>query len=313
MTKLNRRGFLRTSAAAAATVGGLGANPMTALHLGERQQDGNQDDNQDVKPFKRNWRLRYAPRLDWGPGNLIERVERAASYGFTAVEFNGLARKPMKEIEALKKRMDELGMQMGIFVADRKGPPAHKGARAQFLNGLAHTIEVHKVIGNNFCTVLAGNVQKDLSHDQQTQICIDNLKAAAEVLEGGDLTLVLEPLNPISHSGYFVVKSPHANHIMEEVGSNHVKILFDIYHQQISEGNLIHNIGEFWDEIAYFQVGDVPGRREPLTGEINYRNVFKAIHAKGYQGMLGMEHGLSQTGVAGIHKCFKAYEWCDSW
>ena len=313
MTQINRRRFLCTAAAAAATTavtsGVHGANPMAALHLASETQDS----KESIKPFKRDWRLRYAPRLDWGPGNLIERVERAASYGFTGVEFNGLGRKPMKEIEALKKRMDQLGMQMGIFVANWQGRPAHKGSKAAFLKSIAHTIEVHKVIGNNFCTVLAGNIQKDLTHDAQTQICIDNLKAAAEVLEGGDLTLVVEPLNPLNHGGYFVVTSPHANQIMKGVGSKHVKILFDIYHQQISEGNLINNIRKYWDEIAYFQVGDVPGRREPTTGEINYRNVFKAIHAKGYKGMLGMEHGLSAKGVAGIHKCFKAYEWCDSW
>ena len=100
---------------------------------------------------------------------------------------------------------------------------------------------------------------------------------------------------------------------MQAVGSPHVKILFDIYHQQISEGNLIHNIRAYWDEIAYFQIGDVPGRREPLTGEINYRNVFRAIHERGYDGFLGMEHGLSGSGADGLHACYEAYRWCDSW
>ena len=310
MTTINRRRFLYTSATASAAAVALSANPMTALHL----EDETQDRDQELKPFKRDWRLRYAPRLDWGPGSLIERVERIASYGFTAVEFNGLGRRKMSEIEALKKRMDQLKMQMGIFVANWKGRPAHKDDKDLWLQSLKHTIEVHKVIGNNFCTVLAGNVQKGMSHEAQTQLCIDNLKAGAELMEGTDLTLVVEPLNPLDHGGYFVVLSPHANHIMKKVGSKHVKILFDIYHQQISEGNLINNIRKYWDEIAYFQVGDVPGRKEPLTGEINYRSVFKAIHARGYKGMLGMEHGLSgKRDATGIHKCFKAYEWCDSW
>jgi hydroxypyruvate isomerase len=310
MSHINRRRFLTTSAAATAGAGALSASPMNALHLA----DETLDQDQDVKPFKRDWRLRYAPRLDWGKGNLIEKVERVAEYGFTAVEFNGLGRKPIKEVEALKKRMDQLNMQMGIFVANWKGRPAHQGETQKWLESLKHTLEVHKAIGNNFCTVLAGNVDKHMTHDAQTQLCIDNLKRGAELLEGSDLTLVVEPLNPINHRGYFVVVSPHANHIMKKVGSRHVKILFDIYHQQISEGNLIHNIRKYWDEIAYFQVGDVPGRKEPLTGEINYRNVFKAIHDKGYTGILGMEHGLSgKRGAAGMHKCFKAYEWCDKW
>ena len=108
-------------------------------------------------------------------------------------------------------------------------------------------------------------------------------------LDAVELTLVVEPLNPINHRGYFVVTSPDAYEIMKAVGSKHVKILFDIYHQQISEGNLIHNIRKYWDEIAYFQVGDVPGRAEPLTGEINYRNVFKAIYEAGYRDIVACE------------------------
>jgi hydroxypyruvate isomerase len=100
---------------------------------------------------------------------------------------------------------------------------------------------------------------------------------------------------------------------MSAVGSSHVKILFDIYHQQISEGNLINNIRAYWDFIGYFQVGDVPGRNEPGTGEINYRNVFKAIYDKGYRGILGMEHGLSVPGKEGLLKCFEEYKRADTW
>ena len=111
---------------------------------------------------------------------------------------------------------------------------------------------------------------------------------------------MLEPLNVlVNHAGYHVVTSEHAAHIVAGVGSPQVKILFDIYHQQISEGNLISNIEKHWERIGYFQVGDVPGRKEPGTGEIRYKAVFERIHAKGYEGILGMEHGLSQPGRAG--------------
>ena len=308
MTSIDRRSFLYTGALAASATT---AHPLAAMP-GDTQDK--QDKTATPKPFKRDWRLKYAPRLDWGPGTLIERVERAASYGFTAVESNWLARRKMKEIEALRKRMDALKVSMGVFVANGKGRNlVTPDGRKAFLKDLDHTLEVHRVIGNNFCTTLTGNLLKSDTKENQTQAVVDNLKAAAEKLEGTGLTLVVEPLNPINHRGYFLVTSPHANEIMKKVGSKHVKILFDIYHQQISEGNLIHNIRKYWDEIAYFQIGDVPGRREPLTGEINYRNVFKAIHAKEYKGFLGMEHGLSKRGAAGIHSCFKAYEWCDQW
>jgi len=300
---MNRRSFLYTGALATASASSTRIFPLN--------QQGKQG---EIKPFKHDWKMLYAPRLDWGPGSLTKRVERVAQYGLKAVEFNWLARRKMPEIVSLRKRMDDLGVKMGVFVANGNGRQLTRPeGRGAFLKDLDHTLEVHKVIGNNFCTTLTGNLLKDIPREKQKQALIDNLKAAADKLEGTDLTLVVEPLNPLNHRGYFLVTSPDAYDIMKAVGSKHVKILFDIYHQQISEGNLIHNIRKYWDEIAYFQVGDVPGRREPLTGEINYRNVFKAIYEKGYRGFLGMEHGLSKKGLAGIHKCFEAYRWCDSW
>ena len=109
--------------------------------------------------------------------------------------------------------------------------------------------------------------------------------------------MVLEPLNPWrDHPGLFLTKVPQAYMICQAVGSPSCKILFDIYHQQITEGNLIPNIDRAWDEIAYFQMGDNPGRKEPTTGEINYKNVFQHIHGKGYTGVMGMEHGNSKPG-----------------
>ena len=87
--------------------------------------------------------------------------------------------------------------------------------------------------------------------------------------------------------------------------------MFDIYHQQIQEGNLIPNIESCWDEIAYFQIGDNPGRKEPTSGEINYKNVFKYIHSRGYTGILGMEHGNSMEGKAGEQRVIDAYKEVD--
>ena len=89
------------------------------------------------------------------------------------------------------------------------------------------------------------------------------------------------------------------------------KILCDLYHQQITEGNLIPNIDRCWDEIAYFQMGDTPGRHEPTTGEINYRNVFAHIKARGFTGILGMEHGTSRPEKAGEQAVIEAYRACD--
>ena len=140
---------------------------------------------------------------------------------------------------------------------------------------------------------------------------IDTLKAACELLEPHGLVMVLEPLNFRNHPGLFLSESPQANSICKAVGSASCKILFDIYHQQIQEGNLIPNIENCWDEIAYFQIGDNPGRKEPYSGEINYKNVFKYIHEKGFDGILGMEHGNSVAGKEGELKVIKAYQMAD--
>jgi hydroxypyruvate isomerase len=125
--------------------------------------------------------------------------------------------------------------------------------------------------------------------------------------------MVIEPLNPYrDHPGLFLTKIPQAYMICRAVGSPSCKIVFDIYHQQITEGNLIPNMNSAWSEIGYFQTGDNPGRKEPTTGEINYRNIFRHIHSKGWTGILGMEHGNSKPGKEGELAVIDAYVACDS-
>jgi hydroxypyruvate isomerase len=132
------------------------------------------------------------------------------------------------------------------------------------------------------------------------------------VFEPHELVMVLEPLNWwANHPGLFLHKIPQAYEICRAVDSPACKILFDVYHQQIQEGNLIPNIDLAWDEIGYFQTGDNPGRKEPGTGEINFRNVFKHLHGKGYTGIVGMEHGNSKPGKKGDQAVIAAYRAAD--
>ena len=120
--------------------------------------------------------------------------------------------------------------------------------------------------------------------------------------------MVLEPLNPWKdHPGLFLTRVPQAYMICRAVNSPSCKVLDDLYHQQISEGNLIPNIDRAWGEIAYFQTGDSPGRKEPGTGEINYRNVFRHVHKRGFEGIVGMEHGNSKSGKDGERAVIRAY------
>jgi hydroxypyruvate isomerase len=266
------------------------------------------------------YKLRYAPRLDFLRDELTipQRLEVFAKHGFDATEYNGLMSHPLAEVEEMRKKLDSLGMEMGIFVANPGGwkeaglvDPTHRDA---FLAELKKAVEYHKVIGNRWCTIITGPERPGWPRGQQRIHVIDGLRRAAELLEPTKLTVVLEPLNLwVDHAGYYLVNSDEAAEVMHAVNSPRVRILFDIYHQQISEGNLINNIRRYWDYIGYFQVGDVPGRKEPGTGEVNWRNVFKAIHEKGYKGILGMEHGLSQPGMAGLLKCFEEYQKADTW
>ena len=265
------------------------------------------------------YNLRYAPRIGFLNDRPVPRqLEIYAEHGFRAFEYNGLPRHSLQEAEQFRRKMDALGMEMGVFVVNSGGwkgdalvdTAFHEG----FLKDVHKALEYHGIMHNGWSTVTSGLAVSNIPLEQQTKNVIEGLKRAADIVSKTDLVLVLEPLNVlVNHAGYFVVTSEHAAEIIDAVGSPQVKILFDIYHQQISEGNLIDNIEKHWERIAYFQVGDVPGRKEPGTGEINYRNVFKAIHAKGYTGLLGMEHGLSQPGMSGLEKCFREYKQADTW
>ncbi|MDA1235685.1 MAG: TIM barrel protein [Acidobacteria bacterium] len=267
------------------------------------------------------WHLRYAPRMGFlgEDVSVDQHLDVYADYGFTAFEYNALPKNhTLEECVSIRRKMNELRMEMGVFVVNNGGWQGDALVDAKFHAGFREdvrkAVEYHDAIKNRWATVTSGLSVDYMPLSRQTQNVIDGLKKAAEIVEGTGLTLVLEPLNVlVNHPGYHVVTSDHAVQIIDAVGSTHVKILFDIYHQQISEGNLINNIEKHWDRIGYFQAGDVPGRQEPYTGEINYGNVFKRIYEKGYEGIIGMEHGLSVPGREGLEKFFEAYRVADTW
>ncbi len=183
--------------------------------------------------------------------------------------------------------------------------------RDEFLQYIKDAVEVAKRVNAKWMTVVPGQVDLRLHKSYQTANVIETLKRASAILEPHNLTMVLEPLNFMNHPGLFLAESPQAYQICEAVDSPACKILFDIYHQQIQEGNLIPNIEACWEEIAYFQIGDNPGRNEPTSGEINYKNVFKYIHSQGFDGILGMEHGNSIPGKEGELQVIAAYKEVD--
>jgi len=270
----------------------------------------------EAAPVRR-FQLKYAPHFgmfeELAGKDLVDQLDFAADQGFTAFEDNGMPNRPVEVQEKIAQAMTRLGMTMGVFVAEadfEKVTFAHNTAEARDLvvRKAKAAVDVAKRVNAKWTTVVPGRYDEGLEWDYQTANVIDNLKRFAEILEPHGLIMVLEPLNPWrDHPGLFLTKVPQAYMICQAVGSPSCKILFDIYHQQITEGNLIPNMDQAWDEIAYFQIGDNPGRKEPTTGEINYRNVFRHIHGKGYTGVMGMEHGNSKPGKGGEQAVIDAY------
>ena len=266
---------------------------------------------------KNNFPLHFAPHYGMfkahAGNDILDQLDFMAEQGFTAFEDNELKGRSLDTQQAMAEKLRRHNMQMGVFVAHKiywKEPNLASGDekyRAEFLKDIEDSVAVAKRIGATWMTVVPGHVDLRLSPDYQTANVVESLRAASKKLEPHGLVMVLEPLNFRNHPGLFLTESPQAYQICKAVNSPSCKILFDIYHQQIQEGNLIPNIEACWDEIAYFQIGDNPGRNEPGTGEINYRNVFKYIHDRGFNGVLGMEHGNSMPDKAGEQAVIDAY------
>ena len=304
---MNRRDFLAAAAvgAAASTAQAQEAAPATAPA---------------DKP--RRFKLAYAPHFGTfkhsGGDDPVDQLKFIADQGFTALEDNGMKSRPKADQDRIAAEMTRLGLRMGVLSATSSfsDPTFASGDAAQaekVLQDVRDSVEVAKRVNAKWMTVVPGTFDHRLPLDYQTANVIQLLRRCAEICEPAGLVMVLEPLNHYAnHPELFLHLSPQAYMICKAVGSPSCKILFDIYHQQISEGNLIPNLDRCWDEIAYFQTGDNPGRKEPGTGEINYRNVFRHIHSKGFDGILGMEHGNSKPGKEGEDALIRAYVEADA-
>lgn len=273
-------------------------------------------------PAKHIFKLKYAPHFGMfrhhAGEDLLDQIQFMADAGFKAFEDNNMKMREISTQEKIASKMAGLGMEMGVFVAHTihwTEPNLASGdpdKLKEFLNEIKGSVEVAMRVNAKWMTVVPGHVDLRKDKGYQTRNVINALKRASEILEPHDLVMVLEPLNFRDHPGLFLKKIPQAYQICKAVGSPACKILDDLYHQQIQEGNLIPNVDLAWEEIAYFQVGDNPGRKEPTTGEINYKNVFRHIHEKGYTGIIGMEHGNSKPEKEGELALIEAYATVDN-
>ncbi len=302
---ISRRRFVQAASAV-----GLASSSGRNLALGKESVNDSRD--------KRSFHLKFAPHFGMfrklAGKDLIDQLKFAADQGFRAWEDNGMKGRPVKLQERIARTMEELEMEMGVVSALRgvwngvNFAGDDDAARTRILNAMREIVPVAKRVRTKYLTVVPGLADPKLPADYQTANCIELLKRCCDIIEPHGLVMVLEPLNHrTNHPGVFLYGSPQAFLICRAVNRPACKILFDIYHQQITEGNLIPNIDRCWNEIGYFQCGDNPGRKEPGTGEINYANVFQHIRDRGYHGIVGMEHGNAQPGVNGEQAVIKAY------
>ncbi len=308
---MKRRDFIARGFAAAAA---LAASPIgTDAHQAAAAQS-------PESAAKQRFRLHYAPSFgqfkQHAGTELTPQIEFAASQGFTAMFDNDIMKRPVPQQELIARELGRRGMLLGPFVlyadfAAKSFVLRDKAVRDALLQRMRDGVETMKRTGSKLALVVPGRLDESLAWDYQTANVVDNLRACMDVCQPAGLVVVLEPLNPKNHPGLFLTKIPQAYQICKAVNNPSCKILNDMYHQQITEGNLIPNIDAAWDEIAAFHIGDNPGRNEPTTGEINYRNVFKVIHGKGYQGVLCMEHGQSKPGIDGERAVIEAYRASD--
>lgn len=278
----------------------------------------------DSQPQKNRFKLRYAPHFGMFQNSagkdLIDQLKFMADQGFTALEDNGMMKRPMQEQERIAREMERLGMKMGVFVIDKGGNSANTLAAGKkehidiFLDACRKAVEVAKRVNAKWMTVVPGDYERSLPIGIQTGHVIDALRRGAEILEPHGLVMVLEPLSDTPN--LFLRYSDQTYEICRAVNSPACKILYDAYHMQKNEGRLIQNINWTWSEIGYFQVGDEPGRKEPTTGEINYKNVFKYIYdrskAENLDFIVGMEHGNAKPGKEGELALIKAYQESDN-
>ena len=304
---MNRRNFVRSGLLAGAALST--ASPVFA-------KENNTTMQQD-KTFNLNYALHDGMFKNLGGNDFIDQIKFAHEKGFRAIEDNGMMGRPMDLQKKIGNTLAQLGMTMGVFVvtSDNWHWKTSLASGKQewtdlMIKDCKEAVEVAKRCNAKWMTVVPGNFDRALTTEYQTSNVIAALRKAAGILEPHGLVMVLEALS--DNPDLFLRHSDQAFMICKAVNSPSCKILFDMYHMQRNEGDIINNIDRSWGEIGYFQIGDNPGRKEPTTGEMNYKNIFRHIYNKGYRGIMGMEHGNSKPGKEGELALIEAYRVSDN-
>ena len=277
--------------------------------------EGKRNKFNESKPFHLNYATHHGMFKNSAGDDFIDQIQFAYDQGFRSIEDNGLSGRPIEMQTKIGDKLAKLGMSMGVFVLDKGGNDANSLTKGKaeyvdiFLNGCRNAVEVSKRVNGKLTTMVPGDFERNLPIGIQTAYVIEALRRGAEILEPHGIVMVLEPLS--DNPDLFLRTADQTYEICKAVKSPSCKILYDMYHMQRNSGNIIRNLDLCYDEIAYYQIGDNPGRNEPTSGEMNYKNIFKHLYEKGYKGMLGMEHGNAKPGKEGEMALIEAYRWSD--
>ena len=271
----------------------------------------------DEKPFHLNYGIHDGMFKGHAGDDFIEQIKFAHSIGFRSIEDNGMMDRPVEQQKKIGDTLASLGMNMGVFVITSDSwhwKTSLTTGKQEWIDKMIkdckEAVEVAKRCNAKYMTVVPGNYDKSLSPEYQLVNVIKALRIASDILAPHSLVMVLEALS--DNPDLFLRHSDQTAMICKAVNSPACKFLFDMYHMQRNEGNIINNLNSSWDEIGYLQIGDNPGRNEPGSGEMNYKNIFKHIYNKGYKGILGMEHGKALKGKEGELALIKAYREADN-
>lgn len=305
---MQRRKFMHQSLLAGGAI--LASAPLIAGKNNRELPDDNQ-------PFHLNYGIHEGTFENLAGNDFIEQIKFAHSMGFRAIEDNGMMGRPVAQQKLIGDTLAKLGMSMGVFVitSDNWHWKTSLATGKQewidlMIKDCKTAVEVARRCNARYMTVVPGNYDRSLPTEIQTANIITALRQASAILEPHGLVMVLEALS--DNPDLFLRHTDQTYMICKAVNSPSCKFLFDMYHMQRNEGNIINNLDKVWEEIGYLQIGDNPGRNEPGTGEMNYRNIFKHIYGKGYKGVMGMEHGNSLKGKEGELALIKAYRDADN-
>jgi len=217
----------------------------------------------------------------------LERIDATAEAGLTAFEF---WRWSNKDLDAVVQHQQAHGLRVSSISGEPGNNLADPNTHADFLAKLGSSFAAARRLGCSTLIVTTGNERPNVARAEQIDAVVDALRQAAPLAQAAGMLLTLEPLNPlVDHKGYLLNYSDEGFSIIDRVGSPAVKLLFDIYHQQVTEGNVTQRLTQNVEKVGHIHIADVPGRFEPGTGELNYRFVLEQLARAGYNGFIGLE------------------------